>query len=193
MADLKRSGSGHIDFDQTFTGIKAVRGNPISIKLAGPSAGGHGDIRFAFKHILDKSRKHADDDTKLKNRVWHRVDKGGQRANNPTPGAKAGGLSRGKKYASALKYNDDMGKMANTAIYLSLMDLDSLLKEMANAIVYHNWGDSSQAKVDFEFSKPCIKTANASGHITGPVSNMTVEVYKTGPTAYEMGHLKSTS
>ena len=193
MANLKRSGDGHIEFDQTFTGIKAVKGNAISIKLSGPSAGGHGDIRFAFKHILDKSRKQADDDTKLKNRVWHRVDKAGQRANNPAKGAKAGGLSRSKKYANALKYNDDMSKMANTAIYLSLMDLDTLLKEMANAIVYHNWGGRSEDAVEMEFSKPCIKTANASGHVTGPVSNMKVVVYKVGPTAYELGHLKSTS
>ena len=193
MANLKRSGGGHIDFDQTFTGIKAVKGDPIAIKLSGPSAGGHGDIRFAFKHILDKSRKHADDDKKLKNRVWHRVDKAGQRANNPSPGAKSGGLSRGKKYASALKYNDNMSKMANTAIYLNLMDLDTMLKEMANAIVYHDWSGKSDAEVDIEFSKPCIKTANAAGHVTGPVSNMTVVVYKVGPTAYEMGHLKSAS
>lgn len=193
MATLNRRPDGHIEFEQHFVGIKAVNGKVVAIKLAGPSAAGHGDIRFAFKHILDKSRRHANDDTKLTNRVWHRVDKGGTRAANPSKGAKQGGMSRGQKYKNALKYNDDLNRMANTAIYLSLLDLDTVLKEMANAFVYHNWGSATESDVDIEFSKPCIKTSNAAGHVTGPVSNMKVVVYKVGDLVFELGHLKATS
>jgi len=47
VADLKRSGGGHIEFDQTFTGIKAVKGNPISIKLSGPTAYEMGHLKSA--------------------------------------------------------------------------------------------------------------------------------------------------
>ncbi len=188
MAALKRDTSGHLAADQTFTGVKAVNGKVVSIKLAGP--GTHGDIRFAFKHILDPTSKtgQADDD-KLSKRVWHRADKGGSKADNPNPGAKSGGISRGNKYADAMKYNADLTKMANTAIFLSLLPLDTVLAELANALVYHPWNTDTKAKISIEFSKPCIKTANGAGHITGPVNTCTIEFYKVSDGVFEAGHL----
>jgi hypothetical protein len=192
MATLSRDSGGHLTANQTFTGVKAVNGKVVSIKLAGPSAGGHGDIRFAFKHILDATKKTGQtDDQKLSKRVWHRADKGGAKSDNPYPGAKSGGISRGNKYATAMKYDSTVENMKNTAIYLSLMPLDKMLTEMANALTFHPWGTDTKAAVEIEFSIPCIKTANGAGHITGPVDKCTIEFYKISDGVYEAGHLKS--
>lgn len=192
MAELKRDGSGHLELIQTFVGVKAVNGKVVSIKLAGPSAAGLGVIRFAFKHILDGTKKPGQtDDDKLFKRVWHRADKGGIKPDNPYPGAKSGGISRGQKYKDALSYNSNLTEMENTAIYLNLLCLDKVLAEMANALVFHNWGTDVKAAVDIEFSVPCIKTMNGAGHITVQTNICKIDFHKVGEGVFEAGHLES--
>jgi len=188
MAELKRI-DGHIAPDQEWH-VKCTEGTTVYIKMGG------GSNSFAQKHILAPSKKEGvDDDTKLLRRLWHRVDKAGTHEDNPSKGAKVTGkgiMSRGDKYGSALSMKTrsgnvkDKGDVKNSAICLSLLDLDTVLVDIAKALIA--WGGTGTGKVDVKFSKACVKTVDLAGHVTGPVDTVKIEVHKLEG-GYEITHL----
>lgn len=186
--ELKRSGTGHIDPTQEWR-VKCVDGSEVFIKMGG------GSNSFAHKHILAPSKKEGvEDDTKMLRRLWHRVDKGGVHADNPSRGAKksgAGIMSRGNKYGDALSMRTRSGKVKektevkNSVICLSLHNLDGVLVDLAKAL--KAW-DEASSKVQVTFSRACVKTVDLAGHVTGPVSTVAVEAHKLDD-GYEVTHL----
>jgi hypothetical protein len=181
--ELKRSSTGHIDPDQAWH-VKSVGGSTVYIKMGG------GSNSFAHKHILASSKQDGvDDDTKMRRRLWHRVDKGGTHADNPDKGAKKTGtgvMSRGDKYGKALTMATNKGDPKSTVICLSMLDLDTVLVDIANAL--EKW-DGKSANVAIAFSKPCVKTVDLAGNVTPATNAVKVQVHAIHGGGYEITHL----
>lgn len=200
---IARKEGGHIEKDQEWS-IKAAENKTVFIKMAGTNSDGSGN-GFAYKHLLSPTSKEGQTDTdKLKKRVWHRVDKGGVVEDNPDKGAKSeedGAMSRRDKYGTALKLTTRRGNpkaresVANSAIMLGMHPLDSVLTEISQALLAKNMskGDK-EAKVEVTFSKPCVKTADATGNVTDAAATIVVRANCTDiageKSSYEITHLE---
>lgn len=188
VTQLNRTATGHIDPNQQWQ-VRCVDGTEVFIKMGG------GSNSFAHKHILAPSSKAGvNDDTKMLRRIWHRVDKHGTHADNPDKVPKAAGagiMSREDKYGSTLLTTTRRGNpksksdVKNSTICLSLLDLDTVLVDLATAL--QAW-DRVSAKVAVTFTRPCVKTVDLAGHVTGPVATMNVEALRL-VNGYEITHL----
>lgn len=187
MHELKRN-SGHIDPEQAWH-VKCVDGVEVYMKLGG------GSNSFAHKHILAASKKDGvSDDTKMLRRIWHRVDHAGARTGNPDAGAKpraAGVMTRDDKYGTTLITTTRSGnakpatEVKNSVICLSLLDLDTVLVEMAQAL---RSCAATAHQVGVTFSRACVKTVNLAGGVSAATATMKIEFTRL-VNGYEVTHL----
>ncbi|HEY4365662.1 MAG TPA: hypothetical protein VGN07_00370 [Steroidobacteraceae bacterium] len=125
----------HINSVQEWN-VKVVGGHVIQLQLAGFRRNGERNT-FALKHLLMPSKKAGvSSDVKAERRLMHRIDAGGNKAENPHRGAKAMdpyAQTRGDKYGKAAKLNANKTTASNSVIDLSLINISSVLTKIAQA------------------------------------------------------------
>lgn len=193
---VARNAHGHELAEQQWA-VKALSGDKVWVQLAGLRKNGQTN-RFALKHLMDKPRKAGRSaDEKLERRLMHRIDKGGNKAWNPYQGGQSGAKLKQGALLRSEKFGSE-GKDTNTVIDLSLIDLDTALVTMANALVAANlpMGEDKHLKIDF--GKACVRTAKASGIDDADVapasisisasSSIDVKACRIGNSSFEVFH-----
>ncbi len=183
MVAIARDGNEHIAQTQEWA-VKAKSGQQVHLLL-----GGHckvGNINFAHKHLLDPTRKSMQgltDDDKATSRAKKRLDAAYRDPKNKKLNPKTEGMTRRDKYGKA------NAKDQNTTIWLSVLPLDTVLEEIADAIVAHDFTVTKDVPV--AFSRPCVYFHNAQGAVGLPASGLTINVVPLGTdgTSFALAHI----
>lgn len=181
--------------------VKVANGVAIKLMLGGMRQNGERNT-FAMKHLMAPSKKaNQTQEQKAEKRLAHRVDHVGNKAENPLKGAKAASpyaQVRKDKYGTAATLNANNTTAANTAIDLSLINLNTALYKLAEACEKAGLDFSQPGHVTIDFGVACVRKVQANWVGAGQAFTFThsplartvqVTGLKVGESSYEVYHL----
>lgn len=189
----------HINSVQEWS-VKSLGGKAIKLQLAGFRKNGERNT-FAMKHLMVPSKKGHAGALKAEKRLMHRVDPGGNKSENPHPGAKPMdrfAQTRADKYGKAAKVSATKTSASNSVIDLSLVNLNTVLTKIAAALGAAGWSLWEEEHVTVDFGVGCVRKVQAGWAGAGNAfvithhalaSSMPMTGMRVADDSYEIYHL----